>query len=84
MSSSENRISLNKGYTEQGFAERVFYIHLRLNGDCKELKFRDYINTHPNVAKEYEKLKLDLWHRFEHDRDNYTEAKSAFVERYSK
>ena len=28
MSASENRISLNKGYTPQGFAERVCHIHL--------------------------------------------------------
>lgn len=30
MSESPNRISLNKGYTEQGFAEKVFHLHLRM------------------------------------------------------
>ncbi len=39
MFQSENRISLNKGYTEQGFAERVFHLHLRLENDIDELYF---------------------------------------------
>ena len=30
MSVAKNRISLNKGYTESGFAEKVFHLHLRL------------------------------------------------------
>ncbi len=83
MSSDERRISLNKGYTEQGFAERVFHLHVRLKNDVDEICFRDYLNAHPNVAKEYEKLKLSLWKQFEHDRDAYTAAKTAFVTKYT-
>jgi len=64
MSASENRISLNKGYTETGFAEKVFHLHIRLNDDTDEVVFRDYLNTHPRVAKKYEKLKLKLWKNF--------------------
>lgn len=30
MSENPNRFSLNKGYTEQGFAEKVFHLHLRM------------------------------------------------------
>lgn len=29
MSQSENKITFNKGYTENGFAEKVFHLHLR-------------------------------------------------------
>lgn len=47
---------LNKGYTPEGFAERVFHIHLRVAGDNDELYFRDYLNAHPDVAREYERL----------------------------
>lgn len=83
MSQSENRISLNKGYTNQGFAERVFHIHLRRCGDHDELYFRDYLNDHPAIAEEYEQLKLSLWKKYEHDRDAYTDAKSAFVRGYT-
>ena len=41
MSEDLNRISMNKGYTEQGFADRVFHLHLRIKGDNDELYFRD-------------------------------------------
>ena len=83
MSQSENRISLNKGYTDRGFAERVFHIHLRRRGDHDELYFRDYMNDHPAIAEEYEQLKRSLWKKYEHNRDAYTDAKSVFGRRYT-
>lgn len=83
MSSSENRISLNRGYTENGFAEKVFHVHLRLEGDADEVLFRDYLNAHPDVAAEYESLKLRLREIYEFDRDAYTDAKSEFVGRHT-
>lgn len=84
MSEEEQRLSFNKGYTEQGFAERVFHLHLRRAGDNDELYFRDYLNARPQIAREYEKLKLGLWEQFEHDRDRYTEGKTAFVKKYTR
>lgn len=81
MNRSDNRMSFNKGYTENGFAERVFHLHLRYTGDNDEIYFRDYLNAHAQTAKEYEKLKFALWKKFEHDRDGYTEAKSDFVKK---
>lgn len=83
MSENPARLSFNKGYTESGFAERVFHLHLRKAGDNDELYFRDYLNTHSDVAKEYEKLKLSLWKQYEHNRDAYTESKTAFVKEYT-
>ena len=83
MSVGESRISLNKGYTESGFAERVFHLHIILKGDANEIFFRDYLNAHPDVAKEYEQLKLRLWKDFEHNRDAYTDAKTDFVNKYT-
>lgn len=83
MSASEGRCSLNWGYTEAGFADRVYHVHLRYDGDHDELYFRDYMNAHPERAREYEALKLDLWKKYEHDRDGYTNAKTAFVKAYT-
>lgn len=83
MSESENRVSFNKGYTDDGFAEKVFHLHLRHAGDNAEIRFRDFLRENSAVAKEYEALKLSLWKRFEHDRDGYTEAKSEFICKYS-
>jgi len=79
MSADTSRISLNKGYTPDGFADKVYHVHLRHAGDNDELYFRDYMNEHPDVAKEYEALKLRLWKRFEHNRDAYTDAKTEFI-----
>ena len=43
MSVNTKRISLNKGYTKEGFADKVFHVHLRYSGDNDELYFRDYL-----------------------------------------
>ncbi len=79
MSREENRLSFNKGYTPEGFAQRVFHLHLRRVGDQDELYFRDYLRAHPEAAKAYETLKLSLWKPFEHNRDGYTAAKTDFI-----
>lgn len=79
----ENRKSFNKGYTDKGFAEKVFHLHLRYYGDNDELYFRDYMNDHPALAKEYGKLKISLRKKYEHNRDAYTQAKTAFISKYT-
>lgn len=84
MSNSDTKISLNYGYTEKGFSEKVYHVHLRHAGDCDEIYFRDYLNSHENVAKEYEALKLKLWKLFEFDRDGYTNAKLDFIAKVMK
>lgn len=83
MSESDSRISFNKGYTPLGYAERVFHIHLRTKDDSDEIYFRDYLNLHPDIAKQYENLKLSLGKQYAHNRDAYTEAKTKFVTRYT-
>ncbi|MCR4944527.1 MAG: GrpB family protein [Clostridium sp.] len=80
---SEKQISFNAGYTNKGFADEVFHLHLRFQGDNNELYFRDYLNEHSDVAKDYENMKLKLWHQYEYDRDGYTNAKSDFIIKYT-
>lgn len=79
MSASGYRMSFNKGYTPEGYAERVFHVHIHAVGDNDEIIFRDYLNSHPTVAREYEALKLSLLPRYSNDRDGYTAAKTEFV-----
>lgn len=85
--SSENKpfmkMSFNKGYTKQGFAEKVYHLHVRYYGDWNELYFRDYLIEHKEVTEQYEKLKLGLIEKYEHDRDGYTDAKSDFILKYT-
>lgn len=83
MSTEVGRISFNLGYTKDGFAEKVFHLHLRYIGDNNELYFRDYLMEHPDIAREYEKMKLKLWKDYEHNRDGYTNAKTEFIQKYT-
>ena len=75
----EYRLDLCKGYTPQGFADKVFHLHIRHPGDWDEIVFRDFLRRNPAKAQEYARLKADLQKRFEHDRDAYTEAKGDFI-----
>ncbi|MBU5584683.1 GrpB family protein, partial [Enterococcus sp. S181_ASV_20] len=59
-------------------------LHVRAIGDWDEFYFRDYLRKYPEVARQYEELKLTLKEKFEHNRDAYTDAKSDFVQKYSK
>lgn len=74
-----NKISFNKGYTINGYADNVFHIHIKAYGDCDELYFRDYLNDDYEKAKEYEKLKDELYNQYKPNRDLYTAGKSDFV-----
>ncbi|MEH7462874.1 GrpB family protein [Bacillus thuringiensis] len=73
-----------KGYTERGFAEKVFHLHVRYIGNWNELYFRDFLQLHKDVAKEYGNLKMSLIDKYEHNRDGYTKAKTEFVNKYTK
>ena len=79
MSDCEDRMSFNKGYTPEGYANKVFHIHIHNLGDNDEIVFRDYLIQHPTEAKEYEQMKLSLLPKFKNDRDGYTSAKSDFI-----
>ncbi|CCV64383.1 conserved hypothetical protein (UPF0157) [Alteracholeplasma palmae J233] len=79
MNQKNGRATFNKGYTPEGFADRVFHIHVRKTNDIDELYFRDFLIEHEDISKAYESLKLKLWKIYEHDRDGYTEAKTEFI-----
>jgi GrpB-like predicted nucleotidyltransferase (UPF0157 family) len=72
-------LDLNKGYTPAGFADKVFHLHVRKDGDWDELWFRDYLIDHPDRAAEYAVLKRTLLAKYKNDRDAYTEAKTDFI-----
>ncbi len=74
----------NKGYTPEGFAERVFHLHARYFGDWDELYFRDYLIARPEIAREYGALKRRLLKEYERDRDGYTNAKGEFIKEHTR
>jgi len=79
MKTSPPHLMFLKGYTPTGFAEKVYHIHVYYPGDHDELRFRDYLIAHPEVAAEYAALKHKLHKEYEYDREGYTNAKGEFI-----
>lgn len=79
-----DRVMFLKGYTSDGFAGRVYHIHVRYPGDWDEVHFRDYLIARPEAADAYAALKRGLKEQFEHDRDGYTNAKGEFIKAVTK
>lgn len=44
------------------------------------LDFRDYLNEHPEVARQYQELKQTLARSFPEQRSAYTQGKQAFID----
>ena len=62
---------------------RLFLIHVVENGSeryINTLLFRDYLLSHPETAKAYEALKIELATKYANDRPSYTAAKSDFIQ----
>lgn len=86
------RLLFGKGYSVDGYAEKVFLLHVRYLGNWDELYFRDFLIAYPEVAAEYGKLKLKILsdiekgiiERVPNGKPNgYSEAKLDFVRKYS-
>ncbi len=63
---------------------RTHHIHVVKAGSKQwqdYINFRDYLNHCPDVAKEYERIKLGLMHKCKDDRIAYTEGKEEFIKR---
>jgi len=63
--------------------EQHYHLHMvELASDFwkRHLLFRDYLRTHPEVAQEYFELKMRLATKYSSDREEYTEAKTSFIE----
>ncbi|MDD4874633.1 MAG: GrpB family protein [Dehalococcoidales bacterium] len=64
--------------------QRTHHIHMIENNSLFDshwdrLLFRDYLIKHPETAREYQKLKIDLSKQFNDDRVGYTKAKTEFI-----
>lgn len=70
-------------YKEKSDHEKIVNIHVCVAGSADEEKFpllATYLKAHPERAKEYDELKMDLYAQFPNDYPSYREGKQAFIE----
>jgi GrpB-like predicted nucleotidyltransferase (UPF0157 family) len=63
--------------------KRTHHIHIiepKSKRGQNRIIFRDYLIAHPEIAGEYEQLKIKLAQAYAHDREKYTDAKTEFIE----
>jgi GrpB-like predicted nucleotidyltransferase (UPF0157 family) len=79
----KSRMFFVKGMPPYG-EQRTHHIHIMepVSGTWQRvLAFRDYLRAHPDEAERYLQLKRDLAQRYPSDREAYTRAKGAYVQR---
>lgn len=62
---------------------RTYHLHAAKEGASfweRHILFRDWLRTHPEDDRSYERLKRELAARFGSDRLGYTDAKTEFIE----
>jgi GrpB-like predicted nucleotidyltransferase (UPF0157 family) len=63
---------------------RTHHVHINEIGSRDwndQIIFRDYLTQHPEIAKEYAELKMELAQRYPTDRQSYLDGKAPFIER---
>ena len=77
----EKQLPERRYFRKPRFAAREFHVHCVVKESefwIRHLAFRDYLRGHPEAASAYYDLKQDLAMRL--TKDEYTGAKSAFIE----
>lgn len=72
-------------YFRKGGSRRTHQIHAFKTGDAHVLRhmaFRDYLRAHPEVMREYGRLKTKLAADCDNDIDKYCDGKDAFMKHY--
>ena len=71
-------------YSDVDLGTRTHHVHVvRSESDTWHafVRFRDYLNGFPQIAKDYEAVKLGLMEKHKHDRPAYTKEKHEFIAR---
>jgi GrpB-like predicted nucleotidyltransferase (UPF0157 family) len=81
----ENEMTFGKGYDENYTHATSYHVHIRQKGHTKqdEIYFRDYLRQNIDARDAYAKLKHTLAQKHQFNREDYTQAKSEFVIKYT-
>lgn len=69
-------------FIKRSDTHRTHHVHAFEQGYLairRHLAFRDYLRAHPEEAKAYSRLKLELTRRFPHDIEGYMAGKEDFI-----
>ncbi|HZP55529.1 MAG TPA: GrpB family protein [Candidatus Saccharimonadales bacterium] len=67
--------------------KRTIHLHIAEQGSeyaAVTVLFRDYLRKHPEVAKQYEDLKIELAKKYADNRKLYTSSKDEFIKKVLK
>lgn len=70
------RVALYK--SDNGNKIHLYIVEFNTDYWLRHIQFRDYLREHPEVAKEYNKLKEELAKKYRDDQAAYTSGKSKF------
>jgi len=74
-------------FFQKGGNKRTHHVHIFEKGSPqikRHIDFRDYLISHPKVAKEYSLLKEKLAKKYRYDIDKYQEGKEIFIKKIDK
>ncbi|NHJ84119.1 MAG: GrpB family protein [Asgard group archaeon] len=63
----------------EGTTIYLYIVEIKTDFWKRHINFRDYLRQHPEIAKEYNKLKLNLAKKYRDDREAYNRGKSKFI-----
>ncbi|NHK31252.1 MAG: GrpB family protein [Asgard group archaeon] len=69
---------------ENGLRIHLYVVEFNTDYWLRHIQFRDYLREHPEVAKEYNRLKVKLAEKYREDRSAYTSGKSQFIKKIEK
>ena len=79
----ENGIPGRRYFSKNMEGTRTHHVHIFQVGNSeidRHKKFRNHLIAHPDDAQAYNQLKIELAKIFPEDVDQYTEAKSDFIQ----
>jgi len=74
-------------FFQKGGNNRTHHVHIFEKGSPhikRHIDFRDHLNSHPKVAKEYSLLKEKLSKKYRYDIDKYQAGKESFIKKIDK
>jgi len=82
-SKGENGIQGRRYYQKLDGESHLYHIHAFESGHfeiARHLNFRDYLRMHPDEARAYQDLKVDLAAQYPSDPERYTSSKTDFIQ----